>query len=143
MESAKPHKTDTKREPQPYQARTHTNAKFYTSVAWRGLRKQYIAKLEERQLIEAKGSDRMLYLIDMMPVCETCMKLFLAGAYTTVTKGKELDHIIPLNPDNALMDKNYGKPLDVDNLQFLCRRHHAKKSNRDKAYHNKLKTKKK
>ena len=145
MISPQPHKKD--KEPRkPQQGRTHTNAKFYTSSAWRGLRKQYLLKLTDRQTDIAKQltPDKMLYILDKIPVCETCLRLYMADAYTTVVTGMELDHIKPINPDNALLYDNgyssedsrradiYGKPLDEDNLQFLCTRHHAKKSQRER-----------
>ena len=133
MNSPKPHKTDkTPRKTQ--EGRTHTNAKFYTSTAWRGLRKQYLAKLSEKQLTMIQSSDthRIGYLIDMIPICETCLRLFMADAYDTVTRGHELDHIEPINPDNALDSDRFGQPLDESNLQFLCTRHHAKKSQRER-----------
>jgi len=46
-------------------------------------------------------------------------------------EGKELDHIEPLNPENALDSAGHGDPFDHDNLQLLCHRHHSKKSQRE------------
>lgn len=124
-----------KPERKPQQGRTHTNAKFYTSAAYRRLRKQYLSKLSDYQveLIQTEATpEQILYLLDNVPICETCLRLFLADAYDTVTRGHELDHIQPINPDDALKDEGYGKPLDETNLQFLCTRHHAKKSQRER-----------
>ena len=84
--------------------------------------------------------------------CEICLRLYAADAYDKVEPGKELDHIEPVNPENALNrivtgatavgSKSdiieikhsflYGDPFDFDNLQYLCKRHHAKKSQREK-----------
>lgn len=134
MNSPKPHKKD-KQDRKPQQGRTHTNAKFYSSTAWRGLRKQYLAELSDKQLTIITTEveiPKQLYLIDKIPICETCLRLFMADAYDTVTKGHELDHIQPINPLNALDSKWFGAPLDKSNLQFLCTRHHAKKSQRER-----------
>lgn len=134
MNSPKPHKKD-KNPRKTHEGRKHTNAKFYTSSAWRGLRKQYISELSDKQRTTIRAiakPGQILYLIDNVPICETCLRLYMADAYDTVTKGYELDHIKPINPDNALIDQDYGKPLDKNNLQFLCTRHHAKKSQRER-----------
>jgi hypothetical protein len=82
--------------------------------------------------------------------CEICLKLYCADAYDTVEKGVELDHIEPVNPEDALDRKyflhisegyggrtsvefpTYGDPFSFDNLQLLCRFHHAKKSQRER-----------
>ena len=93
---------------------------------------------------------------DFLP-CETCLKLFIADAYEDVEKGVELDHIQPVNPKNALnriltgaeaietkivpglpdeievkLNYFYGDPFSFDNLQLLCKTHHAKKSQRER-----------
>ena len=65
-----------------------------------------------------------------------------------MTEGKELDHIIPINPEDALdrvvtpimavksedcyVTYEFGDPLDQNNYQWLCRRHHSKKSQRER-----------
>ena len=137
MESPKSNSPKADKNRKPHEGRRHTNAKFYTSSSWRGLRKKYIARLEIEQtaqiLLEANVGDQM-YLISKIPICETCLRLYLADAYREVSSGHELDHIHPINPDNALdtEGKRYGQPLDENNLQFLCSRHHAKKSQREK-----------
>ena len=86
-------------------------------------------------------------------VCEKCLRFYAAEAYDKVEPGKELDHIKPVNPKCALDriitgatvistnkdgtmngDLNYlfGDPFSFDNLQYLCKRHHAKKSQRER-----------
>jgi 5-methylcytosine-specific restriction endonuclease McrA len=84
---------------------------------------------------------RKSILLSTLPVCEICLRLFLADAYDKVNKGTQLDHIKPVNPDNALQSEGWGHPYDNDNLQLLCSYHHSKKSNRDKKVINKLKKK--
>ena len=64
--------------------------------------------------------------------CEICLKHYIAEAYDTVEKGVELDHIQAVNPDNAIQSDGYGDPFDFNNLQLLCKRHHAKKSQRER-----------
>jgi len=127
--------------------RKHLNKKFYNSPAWRNKRTEYITRLTEkiyheipkgywilkdgvRLEVEPHQSSYLLSL-DYIP-CETCIKLYLADAYDKVTEAKELDHIIPINPKDALISEGFGPPLDNNNLQYLCRRHHARKSQREK-----------
>ena len=108
--------------------REHTNQKFYTSKAWRDCRKAYILDLQNRTWEETDT-----YILSLpYPVCERCLSLYKAKAYDKIEEGKELDHIDPVNPLNALDHEGYGKPFDHSNLQLLCKRHHSKKSNRDK-----------
>jgi 5-methylcytosine-specific restriction endonuclease McrA len=128
------------------QTRKHTNKKFYNSTAWRKTRTTYLERLQKRvwksalrkvwKLPSAEielSEDQASYLLSLPFIpCETCVKLYLIGHYTKVDEAKELDHIDPVNPDNALESKGWGNPFDSDNLQFLCRKHHARKSNRDK-----------
>ena len=104
------------------------NKKFYNSPAWIACRKDYIRKLQQR-VWDMK--DIYLLSLDYVP-CERCLNLYKVNAYDAVSKGIAVDHIYPLNPDNALECEGYGKPLDHDNLQLLCKRHHSRKSNRDK-----------
>lgn len=126
--------------------RKHLNKRFYNSKEWKTTREAYLNQLQRKVWDEAINHkwtipgaelelthDQSAYILsrDFLP-CETCMKLFAVGAYDKLEEGKELDHIQPLNPENALETKGYGSPFDFNNLQFLCRRHHAKKSNREK-----------
>lgn len=132
----KPKKWDEKRKKgKPHERRTHTNSKFYNSAAWRRSRKTYIENLTQYQwnVITKLETEDKMYLLDKVPICERCLDLYLLGAYNTVETAKELDHINPINPDNALDTKGkYGNPIDQDNYQYLCPTHHSKKSNRDK-----------
>jgi len=131
---------------EPHKIRKHLNKKFYNSKAWRDTRKAYITALEHKvwqsakdRVWNLKGAElemeaeqcNYLFSISFIP-CEQCVKLLAVGQYDSVNEGKELDHIDPLNPENALDSKGWGNPFDHDNLQLLCRRHHAIKSNRDK-----------
>ena len=128
------------------QERKHLNKKFYNSKAWRDTRIAYLTYLKNKvwqsaadhvwtlpnaeiELTDAQST--YILSLDYIP-CETCMKLFALDHRTYVREGKELDHINPLNPENALISKDYGSPFDHNNLQLLCSTHHARKSQRDK-----------
>lgn len=150
-----------------YRRREHKNKKFYNSKAWRDNREAYmkyyqgeifrdIAKYRWRG--ESLKAHQVGYLLSLsfLP-CETCLRLYVAEAYKKVSDGKELDHIEPVNPENALdrvqsyeavkttlyssfdtmlddgeIISKYGDPFSFDNLQLLCKRHHAKKSQRER-----------
>lgn len=142
---SRPWQSKTKWKPTK-QRRKHLNKKFYNSKEWRDTRQNYLLKLQKKVWDDAMdhvwnlpqadlelSEAQSLYLLslDFIP-CEQCIKLFAIGQYDYVKPGKELDHIDPLNPENALESKDWGNPFDNENLQFLCRTHHAKKSNRDK-----------
>ena len=84
-----------------------------------------------------------LLSLEFLP-CEICLKHYAADAYDKVEEGIELDHIQPVNPEDALdrsytcekgpkdFKYKYGDPFAFDNLQLLCKRHHSKKSQREK-----------
>lgn len=143
MLSAKSRKHKEKKESgQP--RRRHSNKKFYNSKEWRETRSAYLRHYQDtlfREIPEAKwaGLSLMSYQVtyilafcsEYLP-CETCLKLYAAEAYEGLEKGEELDHIIPVNADNAMESKGYGDPFSFDNLQLLCKRHHAKKSQRER-----------
>lgn len=137
--------------------RKHLNKKFYNSKAWRDTRIAYLYKLEKKIHEEilhgfwTVNDNRMevevhkvSYILSVNLPCETCLRHYISDAYNDINEGKELDHIIPLNPENALdtvgyymeddrwQAKDYGDPFDFNNLMYLCRRHHAKKSTREK-----------
>jgi 5-methylcytosine-specific restriction endonuclease McrA len=142
-----------------YRRRKHGNKKFYDSKAWRETREAYMRHYQrrlfkhipmgkwERMDLDAQQVTYILQL-EYLP-CEICLKLYCADAYDTVEKGVELDHIMPVNPEDALDRKyflhisegyggrtsvefpTYGDPFSFDNLQLLCKRHHAKKSQRE------------
>ncbi len=152
MESPKSHKHKEKRV--SYKRREHKNKKFYNSKAWRDTREAYLRHYKARlykDIPEGKWDNLSLkahqvsYILSLSYLpCETCLRLFCAEAYDKVEEGKELDHIISVNPENAtnridvttIEDKDtaylYGHPYDFNNLQLLCRTHHAKKSQREK-----------
>ena len=125
-----------------YRRREHKNKKFYGSKAWRETREAYMRHYQrrlfkhipmgkwERMDLDAQQVTYILQL-EYLP-CEICLKLYCADAYDTVEKGVELDHIEPVNHDNALLSEGYGDPFSFDNLQLLCKRHHAKKSQRER-----------
>ena len=96
---------------------------------WRELTKGYWS-LEGANLEVSPVQKTYILSLGWEP-CEICLKLFLADAYMTVNRGKELDHIEPLNPENALDSNGYGDPFDHHNLQLLCYRHHSRKSGRE------------
>ena len=150
-----------------YRRRKHGNKKFYDSKAWRETREAYMRHYQrrlfnyiplgkwERMDLDAQQVTYILQL-EYLP-CEICLKLYCADAYDTVEKGVELDHIKPVNPNDALdrvfigaraikttivpglpdriegeLEYFYGDPFSFDNLQLLCKRHHAKKSQRER-----------
>jgi hypothetical protein len=140
MISPKPNKPAKPWTPRKERVRQHThkNNKFYCGSTWRGFRSGYINTLAQHQMdaipLTSIPPDKRMYLLNNLPICERCYKLFIYGAYDRVNKGVELDHINPVNPDNALDTQNgtWGDPLSIDNVQLLCKEHHSKKSNRDK-----------
>ena len=77
---------------------------FYASTAWRKLRSYYITN---------------------HPLCEHCAKV------GKITPADDVDHIRPINPVDAYDQQGgiYGDPLDVNNLQALCKACHTKKTN--------------
>jgi 5-methylcytosine-specific restriction protein A len=91
------------RERKPFQD-APTN-KFYWSTPWRKLRKLKISQ---------------------NPSCEQCKK---NGKLTEATM---VDHINPINPTDPYNTTGYGEPLDINNLQSLCRRCHSIKMGRSK-----------
>jgi len=127
-----------------YRRREHQNKKFYNSKAWRETRSSYLRSYQTKLYRDvAQGfwitgghkfelsPHQQTYILQFTYPCEICLKLYCAGAYDTIKEGKELDHIEPLNPENALQSDGFGDPFDHDNLQMLCRTHHAKKSQRE------------
>lgn len=138
------HKRERRERGQP--RREHKNDKFYKSKAWQQTRSAYLRHLEHKVFTETSqgfwslrngeiiklNSRRSLYLLslDFIP-CEICTKLYVADVYEKVEPGVELDHIQPLNPENALESVGHGDPFSHDNLQLLCKRHHARKSQRE------------
>jgi hypothetical protein len=134
-----------------YRRRKHGNKKFYDSKAWRETREAYMRHYQRRlfkhiPMGKWDGMDldaqQVTYILQLeyLP-CEICLKMYCADAYDTVEKGVELDHIMPVNPGNALepwIENEFGTlmacgdPFSFENLQLLCRFHHAKKSQRER-----------
>jgi hypothetical protein len=120
------------------QGRKHLNKKFYTSYKWRKHRQSYITQLQHKQTEDALNSNLpepyILDIVNHLPVCENCLDRFIKQFQPGLNEGTELDHIKPINPENALdtQDGKYGEPLDFNNNQLLCKRCHAEKSGRDK-----------
>ena len=125
----------------------HFNKKFYNSKAWRETRSNYLRALQPRiqrevlkgYLILRNGerlslqSHQSTYLLSLSFIpCEICLKLYAAEAYSEVMEGIDLDHIEKINPEDALDSDGWGDPFDTNNLQLLCKRHHTRKSNREK-----------
>lgn len=150
MESPKSRQHKEKR--LSYRRREHKNKKFYNSKVWRDTREVYIRAYEFNMHESVKKytwqgmalkAHQVGYLLSLsfLP-CETCLRFYAAEAYDKVEEGKELDHIEPVNPENAtdrveleFTDEpgyKYGDPYSFDNLQLLCKRHHAKKSQRER-----------
>jgi len=134
-----------KKPPRKREKRKHLNKKFYNSAAWRATRKSYIREYQTKIYSEVtngywtiRGGTKLELSPHQQTVilsygipCEICLKLYCAKTYDKMEPGKELDHIEPLNPENALESTDHGNPFDHDNLQLLCYRHHAKKSQRE------------
>ena len=139
-----------------YRRIKHGNKKFYDSKAWRETREAYMRHYRQRLYDgltkEPMGrymdteifltAHQVTYILQLgyLP-CEICLKLYISDAYDTVEKGVELDHIMPVNPGNALepwIENEFGTlmacgdPFSFENLQLLCRFHHAKKSQRER-----------
>ena len=76
--------------------------KFYHSSQWRKLRNSYIKN---------------------NPLCIECKK------EGKLTPTEIIDHIKPINPENGwdLQDGKYPNPMDISNLQSLCKKHHYSK----------------
>ena len=126
--------------------RKHKNKKFYNSASWRETRKAYLSEYQMKifnecgrgywtvngQTLELSPNQQTYILSLDYPPCEMCLKFYIAGAYDFIRMGEELDHINPINRDNALEADGHGEPLSHDNLQLLCKKHHAKKSQRER-----------
>ena len=115
------------------------NSKWYKRSAWRRFRLAVIRNISDKQYNEIGNNNQLtteqkLYLLDNVPVCKKCYEMYINGWRDTVRVGTDLDHIQPVNPDNALNteDGKWGNPLDDDNVQLLCKKHHTIKTERDK-----------
>lgn len=139
---SKPRPWASKKLKPTFQKRKHLNKRFYNSKAWRDTRLSFLGHYQNRlwnEISEGKWGDltviesKQTYILSLpYTPCARCLKLYILGAYTDIAEGKEVDHIDPLNPVEAIDNEGYGNPFSFDNLQPLCPRHHAKKSNRDK-----------
>lgn len=143
MQSPKSRTKPRKRKPGK---RKHTNKKFYNSKQWKATRQAYIQEYQQKiyrectmgywtvsgTRFELSPHQQTVILSLPDPPCELCLKLFVVEAYDTMEPGRELDHINPLNSENALESNGYGEPFNFDNLQLMCHRHHAKKSQRER-----------
>ena len=145
-----------------YRRREHKNKKFYNSKAWKDTREAYLKHyqyylFENIQKYKWEGMELKphqvgyILALEYLP-CESCLRLYVAEAYEKVAEGKELDHIEGVNPENATdrvtsriiisLDikgnteyedhHEFGDPYSFDNLQLLCKTHHAKKSQRER-----------
>ena len=125
-----------------FQKRKHLNKAFYNSRAWINTRKSFLQHYQNDVWIQVnKGIyngliiliSKQSYILSLPYIpCKRCLSLYIVGAYDEIREGKEVDHIEPLNPAEAIDSEGFGDPFSFDNLQPLCPRHHAKKSNRDK-----------
>ena len=143
MNSPKSHASQKRGEKKESRRRaSHNNKKFYNSKAWRETREAYMRHYRSRLFNEIPtgkwqqidlSMHQVSYILQLeyLP-CEICLKLYCAEAYQEVEEGKELDHIQPLNRENAIESQGYGDPFSFDNLQLLCRTHHSKKSQRER-----------
>jgi len=132
----KPHVAVKTKVVQSHQKRKHLNKKFYTSTKWRKFRKSYVNAIQLKQMDMATQSkipdQQKLEILSCIPVCEHCLDRYLKGFQPGLNQGRELDHIIRVNPENALNPADqWGKPLDVENVQLLCNRCHSEKSARE------------
>ena len=133
-----------------YRRREHKNKQFYNSKAWRDTRESYLQHYQHYLFENVKRyrwegmelkANQVGYILSLefLP-CEICLKHYCADAYDSVEEGKELDHIEPVNREDALQSEGYGDPFAFDNLQLLCVRHHAKKSQREIGKKSQIKT---
>jgi len=104
--------------------------RFYQGKPWRTLRARMLSKAQKEDPIEVTRiynankeipfTDLQLYSTQspMKPFCRQCIEQNRIHSATT------LDHIV------AIADG--GKPLDPDNLQWLCDHHHQSKSAKER-----------
>ena len=118
----------------PFRERDHKNINFYNSAPWKKFRAAYINQLTSSQYdyLEASNLEDVTDLLQVVPICEKCLKNHVSGGKKGVKRGNTLDHIDPINPDSALDSEGWGAPLDKENVQLLCPRHHNAKSSRDR-----------
>ena len=83
---------------------------FYHSRTWRTVRAEHLRR---------------------EPLCQDCQKKGIT------TLAQMVDHILPINRENAFDAKNgkWGEPYDHANLQSLCFQCHAIKTNKDKKHY--------
>ena len=87
--------------------------------------KGYITIKQARFHLEPHQQSRILA---MFAPCEKCVKMYVIGAQYDMREGEQVDHMDPVNPDNPLLSEGWGDPLDKNNLQLLCARHHSRKT---------------
>ncbi len=116
--------------------------KFYQKMPWRNFRAaQKVIAIEKAKKIMIELMDKKVLPLpeafsNPQPLCEKCLKGNVLGkVYRAATV---LDHIKPINPENAFDTKNgkFGEPLAAENVQWLCSRHHAQKSGAEHQFHN-------
>ena len=90
----------------PGQGRFHVS-KFYKSPEWKRVR---LAHLVEH------------------PICVECNKSGQPVIGNTVDHVKQINALDPYDTHGG----KYGEPLDFDNLQTLCEKHHAIKSGKER-----------
>jgi 5-methylcytosine-specific restriction protein A len=83
---------------------------FYNSRTWRKVRAEHLRR---------------------EPLCQECLKKGITRLAQMV------DHILPINREDAFDTRNekWGEPYDHNNLQSLCHKCHAIKTNQDKKYY--------
>lgn len=75
---------------------------------------------EAQRFYESPAWKRLRHIkLSRQPLCEQCIK------ENRLTKADMVDHIVEI--------RDGGSPLDIDNLQSLCRSCHAVKSNRERS----------
>lgn len=129
-----------------HKRRKHKNKAFYNSPAWKRTREAYLREYQLKLHKEipqgywtiSSGKltvepHQQSYILSMDKPCEMCIKLYLSDAYNTIEEGQELDHIKPVNVENALISEGHGDPFEFSNLQYLCKRHHFKKSQTERS----------
>ena len=115
--------TSRRRPWQPEPQKAHEGRKiistFYVSKEWRKLRAAFITGFSNHLGTDNPHSNSL---------CIECARLQIVSITHTI------DHIKPINPADAYDTKNgeFGEPLDWDNLQPLCKHHHAFKTGKDR-----------
>jgi 5-methylcytosine-specific restriction endonuclease McrA len=125
----------------PYEKKEPTHP-FYTRPAWRNTRAAYIQNYIQTIQTEVPQGyitiktgryelepHQITRILSINKPCEKCLQMYCIDDTREINEGTQLDHIDPVNPDNPLDTAGkWGDPMNWDNLQLLCARHHSRKT---------------